>query len=289
MAAVTERIAAWWRRASMPLRLIAVNAGVFVLLRVAVIIGLFAGAADPMHTILRLVELPGSLRALIAVPWTAVTYMFAQYDLLHLLFNVLWLYWFGEVMLYRCTPAQLFVLYLYGGLAGGVLFIAGYSLLPYFAGVQGLLIGSSASVMAIVTATAILMPDFRMRFLLLGSIRLKWIAIASVALVLLGVSGSNAGGEIAHVGGIAAGTLFALQLRRERDITRPLTRLWATVSALLGRRRLTARPAPRREPTLGADDRATLDAILDKIKRSGYSALTPEERRRLFEVSRNIK
>lgn len=285
MTAVIKRIASWWERASMPLRLIAINSGVFVLLRVAVIIGLFAGAADPLHAVLRMVELPSALSALITVPWTVVTYMFAQYDILHLIFNILWLYWFGEVMLYRCTPSQLFVLYLYGGLAGGLLFIAGYSLFPFFAGTQGLLIGSSASVMAIVTATAILMPDFRMRFLLLGSIRLKWIAIASLVLVLLGVSGSNAGGEIAHVGGIAAGTIFALRLRRGRDITRPVTRLWAWLTAP----RATSASSPRREPTLGADDRAALDAILDKIKRSGYSALTPEERRRLFEVSRNIK
>ena len=237
-----------------------------------------AFAAAPMP--LKLIWI-NDAELLARAPWTVLTYMFAQYDVLHILFNMLWLYWFGTIMLYRCTPAQMLTLYLYGGLGGALLFLAAYNLLPLFAGSTGMLIGSSASVMAIVTATAILMPDFGMRLLFIGDVKLKWIALATVALVLLGVSGANAGGEIAHVGGIIVGCVFGMMLKRGTDITRPVRRLFD--------RRPARRPGPRPAPTIGDDDRRDLDAILDKIKRSGYSALTPDERRRLFEVSRNIK
>lgn len=276
-----DRMRASFGAASMPLKLIWINAAIFVVLRLAVVVGLLFGARDPLHAVLGAVELPSRLDMLAHAPWTLATYMFAQYDVLHILFNMLWLYWFGTMMLYRCTPAQMLVLYVYGGIGGAALFLAAYNLLPLFDGSTGMLIGSSASVMAIVTATAILMPDFGMRLLFIGVVKLKWIALATVALVLLGVSGANAGGEIAHVGGILTGVAFALCLRQGRDITRPVRNLFSHT----GRRKSSPAPAP----TIGDDDRRDLDAILDKIKRSGYSALTPAERRRLFEVSRNIK
>ena len=135
--------------------------------------------------------------------------MFAQYDLLHIVFNMLWLYWFGTMFRMVCTSRQLFVLYIYGGLAGAVLFLAGYNTLPLFHGNHyGSLIGSSAAVIAIVTAVAILMPHFKMHMLFIGAVSVKWIALATIVLVLIGVTGSNAGGEIAHLGGILTGLLF---------------------------------------------------------------------------------
>lgn len=263
----------------MPGRLIAVNVIVFVALRLAVIAGLFAGATDPLHTVLAAVELPSRWDMLIRAPWTLLTYMFAQYEVLHLLFNMLWLYWFGAVMLLRCTPSQMLALYIYGGIGGAALFLAGYNTLPLFAGSTGMLIGSSAAVMAIVSATALLLPDFRLHLLFIGAVKLKWIALATVVIVLIGVGGSNTGGEVAHVGGILTGVAFALLLRRGCDITRP-------ARTLLSRSARTPRSTP---PTISGDDRRDLDAILDKIKRSGYSSLTPAERSRLFDVSRNIK
>ncbi|MCM1163274.1 MAG: rhomboid family intramembrane serine protease [Muribaculaceae bacterium] len=277
---VIERVKQLWHTATVPGRLIGINVAVFVALRLAVIVCLLAGVNDPLHTVLSVVELPSRLSMLVFAPWTVATYMFAQYDVLHIIFNMLWLYWFGQVMLLRCTPAQLAVLYIYGGLAGGVLFLVAYNTLPLFAGSTGMLIGASASVMAIVTATAILMPDFRLRLLLIGDVKLKWIAVATLLLVLLGTGGTNAGGEVAHLGGIIAGMVFALNLKRGVDITRPVT-------TYLNRRR---RPAPT--PAAAQSDienRRELDSILDKIRQSGYSALTPQERKRLFDVSRNIK
>jgi len=271
------------RASAMTVKLIAVNVLVFFLLRVAVIIGLFAGAGNVLPSVLSLVELPGSPVALLSAPWTLVTYMFAQYDVFHLFFNMVWLYWFGSIFLLRCSQSQLLVLYLYGGLVGGLLFVATYLGFPVLGFSAGRLIGSSAAVMAIVTATAVMMPDFEMRLLFIGGVRLKWIALVTIALVAIGVTGDNAGGEMAHLGGIAMGFLFGSGIRRGRDITAPVRRL------------LSARRAPRAtrygNPPSGApgsDPRRELDEILDKIRRSGYASLSADERRRLFDVSKKV-
>lgn len=291
--AVIDEMRNGFRRSSLLMKVIWINVGIFVLLRLTAIAGVFTSSFDLIDNVLHLVEMPSRLSILASRPWTPVSYMFSQYDLLHLLFNMLWLYWFGTLFNMRCTSRQLFALYIYGGIAGGVLFLAGYNLLPLFAGTDGWLIGSSASVMAIVTATAILMPDFRMNLLFFGSVALKWIAIASIVLVLVGISGTNAGGEIAHVGGILTGVLFALRLKKGRDITLPfnsgldrVSNLWTILSPA----RRADRHIPE-EPASGSavSERAELDRLLDKIRKSGYSGLSSDERRRLFDLSRNIK
>lgn len=292
--AVIDDMRAWFARSGMLMRIVWINIGLFVALRLTAIFGIFSGSSGLIDFVLRWVEMPSSPHLLLTRPWTVVTYMFAQYDLMHIMFNMLWLYWFGTMFLMRCTPRQMFALYLYGGLGGALLFFAAYNVLPVFGGAEGWLIGSSASVMAIVTATAVLMPDFRMNLLLIGSVSLKWIAIATIVLVLVGISGNNAGGEIAHVGGILTGVLFAMRLRKGSDITRPLNSLLDRVAVFgrsMGQRRAVSkgvRPADK-GPRMTADDRRELDIILDKIKKSGYSGLTPDERRRLFELSLNIK
>lgn len=299
---------------TMLMKIIWINIGIFVVLRLTAIAGILCGNPEFINTVLGYVQLPSSPLLLLTRPWTIVTYMFAQYDLMHIVFNLLWLYWFGTLFMMTATPRQLLALYLLGGLGGGLLFIAAYCGLPMFAYHFGMLIGSSASVIAIVTATAILMPDFRMNLLFIGSVSLKWIAIITIFLVLIGVTGNNAGGEIAHIGGVAVGALYAMRLMRGHDITAPFNRAFDRIanawnsfaSAIWSRNRTPGqtRPASGRpasapprpaqaerkaEPSCSRSDREILDAILDKIKKSGYAALTPEERQRLFDVSRKIK
>ena len=286
-----------YRQSSMLMKIVWINIGVFVALRLLAIVGVFSGNPSLINTILLWVELPSSPAVLVTRPWTLISYMFAQYDLLHIVFNMLWLYWFGTMFRMVGTSRQLLVLYLYGGIAGAVLFLAGYNALPVFSHTDGWLIGSSASVIAIVTAVAILMPDFKMHLFLIGAVAVKWIAIATIVLVLIGVTGSNAGGEIAHIGGILTGAFFATRLKKGQDITMPASRILDRIKmpdlrARQDRTAHSARSAQQTEPATGGlspEERRELDTILDKIKKPGYSAHTPAERDRLFNLRRKIK
>lgn len=278
-----DRLRTGFRESSTLMKVVWINVAVFVLLRLIAIVFVFSGHPEYIDKMLAQVELPSWPSVFISRPWTLVTYMFSQYDLLHVVFNMLWLYWFGTLFRMTASARHLLALYFCGGLAGAALFMVGYMVLPMFQSSYGSLIGSSAAVIAIVTAVAILMPHFKMHLLFIGSVSVKWIAIVTIVLVLIGMTGSNAGGEIAHIGGVVAGVIYALWMKRGC----PRIRL----SMPTRRRTSTATHAATGSSGggLSREERAELDAILDKIKKSGYPSLTPAERDRLFSVSRKIK
>lgn len=287
-----------YRFSTMLMKIIIINAVVFLLLHVVAIVALFAGSAHP-ESVLQWVEMPSNPGLLLRRPWTVVSYMFAQYDVLHILFNMLWLYWFGVIFMSLSTGRRLLALYVYGGLAGAALYLLAYNVLPFFAGTDGMLIGASGAVIAVVTATAIMAPDYKMYLLFLGGVSLKWVAIVTIGLDLIGVTGANAGGHLAHLGGAIAGAVYALLLRRGTDITIPFCRVADMIANLFkggvkkpGFKRYTGSKTSPRSSVPHTDsqaDQAELDIILDKIKKSGYSSLTPDERKRLFDVSKRIK
>lgn len=311
MADIIDTLRSRFKMASLLARIIYVNVGVFVMLRIIGLVGfLFGFNAD---SIISYVELPSSPAMFIVQPWSIITYMFAHYDIFHILFNMLCLWWMGQLFLQFFSPRHLTGLYFVGGIGGGLLYMLAYNLFPAFSAHTGMLLGASASIMAIVVAAAVYAPNYKVMLLFFGSISLKWIAIAIIFIDLISISGGNAGGHISHIGGAAVGLLFVLLLRRGVDITRwmnaiidflvnsynrmfsrsgggggaPRIRINPTYRKR-GRNRSQAAPEPTRRSGTGmsAEDEQIMDEILKKIKVSGYSALTDEEKERLFSVSR---
>ena len=288
-----------YSQGSMLLKLIFINIGVFVVLHVLALGSLLMNAGDG---ILQWVELPSDLGMLLHRPWTLITYMFAHYGFLHILFNMLWLYWLGRIFMEYFSPKQLTGVYLLGGLGGALLFLIAYNTLPYFRALpeQAFLKGASASVIAIVVATAVYAPDYRIGLLFLGEVPLKWVALVTVAIAVLGLDAGNVGGNIAHIGGAIVGAWFGLRIKRGRDITRPLNTAIDSVVGLFNGRswklpkfekkagakhnQQQAQQRPNRPADEVSEDE--LDKILGKIKVAGYDALTDEEKDKLFKASR---
>lgn len=293
----------------MLMKIIVINIAVFLTLRIIGVTAMIAGS--DIQPALDFLMLPGHAGALLHRPWTALTYMWTHYEIWHTVFNMLWLYWFGSIFMFSSTPKQLLALYIYGGLGGAAAYLSAAAFLPAVAG-SGL-IGASAAVIAIVIATAIISPDFPVRLLFLGTLKLKWVAIITIAIFTIGLTGNNAGGEVAHMGGAAIGVFYGVAMRRGIDITRPFNRAIdaavtfispllslrmpqikrnkksAAKSAGTSSRKSTASDhTAGNSPSTAADDRAELDKILDKIKKSGYASLTADEKRRLFDVSKRI-
>jgi len=287
-------------RAGNPLFLfIGINCLVFILLNLA---GLFVSlrilsAALPTWLVAQF-QLPAYLPALVWKPWTLVSYMFAQISFFHLLFNMLWLYWMGRIFLDFLSKKQFVFVYLAGGLAGAFIYLLSYVLIPVFSEqtTTHVLIGSSASVSAIIFATATLLPDYSIRMLFLGNVKLKYLALAFLVLDLLGVGGSNAGGSLAHIGGAFLGYLYVRQLRLGRD--------WSKLFERNKRSKLRVVKNPRsfHEKAAATEDTYTgkgggkadkeevpnqtlIDQILDKISKSGYDSLSKKEKEALFKAS----
>lgn len=274
-------------RLSYPLliRLMAVNVAMTVLLAVITLIG--KGRIGVEYW----VGMPGSASVFISRPWTLLTYMVSQRGFIHLLFNMLWLcgFWSIGSMLY--SQKALLKLYVAGGITGGVFFLAwclfSPSSLP--------LLGASAAVMAMIAAPAVLAPDMRVRLMLFGEVRLIWIAVISVALTFMGTGGGNAGGGMAHLGGLAAGIAAGLMQRKGITIANPFRKIsTALAERKAAREREITAAARRADGSLIAAmrgrlaDRERLDELLDKIRISGYSSLSSRERNELNALSKRL-
>jgi membrane associated rhomboid family serine protease len=243
--------------------------------------------------VIRYGELPSNVAILLQQPWTLITYMFLHLDFWHLLFNMLCLYWFGQLFLLYFSPKHLFSLYLVGGWFGALFYIGAYNIFPYFDLVRdhSFLLGASASIMAIIVAVATHVPNFEVPLWLIGRIKLKYIAIFAVTISVLGVSSNNAGGEFSHLGGALAGFFFARRFHAGKDITKWLNQFIDWIITLFKPKpkkfKVTyGRPKPDAYYNKKAfDQEKEIDRILEKIKRSGYDSLSAEEKKTLFDRS----
>ena len=219
---------------------------------------------------------------------------------MHILFNMLWLYWFGQLFLYFFSGKHLRGLYILGGICGGLLYMISYNLFPYFRPMVEVstMVGASASVLAIVVATAYREPNYPVRLFLFGTIRLKYLALIVVLTDLLFITSGNAGGHIAHLGGALAGLWFAASLSKGTDITVWINRILDGVSSLFYKKNWKRKPKMKvhygnysREQDYDYNARKKaqsdeVDRILDKLKKSGYESLTTEEKKSLFDASK---
>ena len=138
-----------------------VNVAVYIFV---VLIGVFSvllNAGDTGKIVVRYFELPSSLILLLHRPWTLFTYMFLHEQFMHLLWNMLALYAFGRIFIDFYSLRHFVGTYILGGLLGGIVFVFSYNLFPYFAPYvdNSYLIGASASVLAIVVASAVRNPN----------------------------------------------------------------------------------------------------------------------------------
>lgn len=276
-----------FRQGSVITRLIYLNLAIFLVFRIIHVIFFLAGKP---YGLLQWFELPADPGIWILQPWSILTYMFLHFDFLHILFNLLVLYWFGRIFLDYYTPNQLVGLYLLGGLAGGVLYMAAYNLFPVFEEVvsTSFLLGASASIIAILVAAAFRDPAREVRLMLIGMVQLRYLALFMIFSYIIGISVSNAGGNLAHLGGVFAGWFFVLMERRGSDVTAPFSVAVNRIGRLF--RPKTSVRVVHRNPAL--DDYAynrqkaaaheALNRILDKIGEEGYDSLTKAEKETLF-------
>src|SRR6056297_1355743 len=203
-----------FREGSALTRLIYINLGVFLVLKIAgVLLSLFN---QPLF-LAEWLSVPSDTDLLLRRFWTPFTYMFLHEGFLHLLFNILGLYWFGKLFLHRFEGDKLLSVYLLGGLAGALLYVIAFNIFPAFASVNAILLGASASVFAILVAIAVYDPQREIHLFFIGRFPLKYIAAFYVLLSVIGISASNPGGNLAHLGGAAWGWFYIARLRKGQD------------------------------------------------------------------------
>jgi len=195
---------------------------------------------------------------------------------------MLWFYWFGQIFEEYLGNKRTLGLYIMGGLAGAFLFVLSFNTLPLFShsvAMSGALVGASASVMAIMVATATLLPNYTISLILIGPVKLKWLVLFFIIIDFFGIVGPNAGGEIAHLGGGLIGFIYIKQLQKGHDWVGNIAAAFKPKSAL---KVVSTNPSRSSSGTPRQED---IDNILDKISRSGYDSLSKQEKEILFRAS----
>jgi membrane associated rhomboid family serine protease len=266
-------------------RIVIINVAVFLTFAIihvfAFLFRLDATAVNHFKTHLML---PASFATFISQPWSILTCMFLHDGFFHILFNMLWLFWIGNLLHEYLGNQKVYEAYFAGGVFGGVVFMVCYQLFPvlypYITTTYAL--GASAGVLSVVVAAATLLPNYPFQLLLFGNVKLKYLAIATVLLDFISIPQGNASGHIAHIGGALFGYLYIKYIYKYGSLLPE--KLWSSFrskSKVKIYHQQTHSKIWKAKPSQDEVDR-----ILDKISKSGYDSLTKIEKDILFKASK---
>ncbi len=291
---------AWNKPNNGVAKLIIINVIVWVTLN---LIYFFSSISDNMgvfQVIYDNIKLQPTFETYIFKPWTIITYFFTHQDFFHILYNMIFMYWFGKLVQEYLGSQKVIGLYVWGGIVGGF----AYLIIYYVLGLQSAgMIGASAGVYAIIVGAATFKPEHRFHLLFIGPVQLKYLAAIAVLLSFFELTSSNTGGNIAHLGGALVGFLFMKQLQKGDDWSIPVTKTldfftnlfkpksdfkvsYGKKSRVSVSKNNNKTTAPKKD---SIPEQAVIDAILDKISEAGYEKLSKEEKQILFKASQQKK
>jgi len=279
------------------IQIILINVIVFVILGIFSVLSRIGGFSSFFDAVYLQLALPADLASFATRPWSILTYFFthSMTDIFHILFNMLFLYWFGKIIYEYIGNRRFINLYLMGGLIGGIIFLFIFNVIPYYAAnnLSVSLVGASGAVFAVVVGAATLVPHYRFNLIFLGSVKITYIAAFFVFTSWLGSIGGNAGGSICHLGGALFGFLYIQQLRKGRDLGKPINVIASFINRI-GKPKLKVSYKAKSNKTnttsssnTGEPTQDEIDKILDKISKGGYGSLTKIEKQKLFKASGN--
>mgnify|MGYP006139603121 CR=1 FL=1 len=290
-----EDIKKQYKNGSALIKLIFVNVGLFLAVYIIgnVLYLLNIGSSDVLFNAL---SLPASFSEIIGQPWSLVTYMFLHKGLWHMSMNMLVLYFGSQIFGQFLNQKKLVLVYILGGLAGGLLYVLSFNLFPVFSEVMpsSIALGASASVMAILVAAATYVPNFVVRLMFIGEVKLKYIAMGYLVLDIVSIQGSNSGGHIAHLGGALFGFMYIQQLKKGRDFTVGFSQFLDYLKAFFKPRKNMKVVYKKQGKTKTnqaynnqkVNNQKRIDVVLDKISKSGYDSLSADEKAILFDASK---
>ncbi len=294
MSGIREEIRNAFNNGDALNRLILINLGVYVLYLLLRILG-YLFQFDLAGGFIEWTALPTNPSKLITRPWTFFTYMFLHEGFLHILFNLLILFFSGRIFMEYMGGRKLLSVYLLGGLAGGLLYVLAYNIFPAFNDIVAISNnrGASAGVMAVLIGAATYAPRFPVKMFFVLNLEFRWVALLLLLsdLIYLG-DGNNAGGHIAHLGGAAFGYLAVSQYKKGNDITEGFSKFMDNIVNWF-------KPKPKIRKVYSktsnkydynaqkAQNQQRMNDILDKINRSGYDSLSKDEKDYLFKIGKD--
>jgi membrane associated rhomboid family serine protease len=267
-------------------KIILINVVAFIAISlVNALLFLLNDASGVLAGFIKQLMLPASFRGFIKQPWSIITYMFLHEGFLHILFNMLWLFWLGSILHEYLGNKKVYQAYFGGGIFGGVLYMVSYNVFPLLNNSieNSFALGASAGVLSIIVATATLLPEYSIQLFFIGAVRLKWLALATVVLDMISIPSGNAGGHLAHLGGALFGFLYIKYLYQKNVLPTSLTNLFKRKSKL----KIHYKTTYMKTSTNDIPSEEDVNAILDKISKTGYDSLSKKEKELLFKASKD--
>lgn len=270
---------------------------VFILFKIVVLlIGFLFQQTDVAHLFIQkavhLLSCPASFETLLHQPWSIFTSIFFHVKFWHFLFNMIMLSVIGGIFRQFIREKHLFITYIAGGIFGNLLYMISYNSFPVFSDALftgSFAMGASGGIMAIMAAITTYKPNHKINLLFIGPVKLMWITLVFVFIDILSIQGENAGGHIAHIGGVIYGALSVL-FYLKYNITFPRFRKDSKKKMKYATsRNYSYNERPLSDEEYNANKvilEKKTDEILDKISKNGYDSLTKEEKDFLFKQKR---
>ena len=277
---------AWSKEDNGLIKIILINIIIFVSISILEVFITLSGGGSLFRVVINKLMLPASFTTFILQPWSLISYFFLHLSFGHILWNMLFLYWFGKIIHDNIGNNAVISLYILGGIIGGLSYMALFNIIPFYGDrvSESLMLGASAGVFSIVAGSATLLPNYTFYLLFLGPVRIKYIALFYILLSFFDITGSNAGGEIAHIGGALIGYLFIKQLQNGINMGDGVIK----IINLFNRKNSSKKEKvfTINKETSFDISQDEIDKILDKISESGYSSLSKKEKEKLFNASK---
>jgi membrane associated rhomboid family serine protease len=307
---ILDDIKTFYTKSDVLNRFIAINVSVFLLVSITKVV-LFLMGSQASFVFLDYLKLPSNLITLLYRPWTIISHMFYHEGFFHILFNMLMLFWYGRIFQEFLGNRRFQAIYLLGGIFGGLIFVLAYNIFPVFDNVSNVAkaFGASASVLAVIVATATYLPNYTIGLMFIGPVRLKYIAMVLVLLDVIFIPDGNPGGHIGHLGGALTGFLYAKGLTKGYDASIFIEKVLNAINIFKKKQPKMRATYTKAYSTTTANSKNTtfkktgykdfdsmdqrakqekIDEILDKISESGYESLSKEEKDMLFNISKKI-
>ena len=220
-------------------------------------------------SLIKYFDLHPEISKVLMSPWTIISYSFFHIDFFHIFWNMFILYIVSDYLLSFLNNKQFLEIYFYGAIAGGLLFIFSYNIFPVFENSFNPLIGSSAAVYSLLIFACAYYPNTSVSIIFFN-VKLKHIGLFYVLMSLIQIPFNNAGGNIAHLGGALYGFYYSNSFNESNSIFNLISKYLESFSS---------------KPKNKKSEQKVIDAILDKISKSGYESLSKNEKDVLFKNS----
>ena len=271
-----------FKNAGIVEQLIYVNLAVFLLVFISNTFGFLFQSNS--NLLVNWFALPANFDDFISKPWTIITYGFLHTSFLHILLNLIALFYIGHLFQQYFTAKQLINFYLLGTLFGGIIFVASYNFFPALQQTahNSVVLGASAGISAIFIGIATYIPNYELKFPLIGFVKLWILAAFWIAIDIIQIPAGNAGGHLAHIGGALFGFLYVNQAsNKELNILKPFKKFFQKkekpLKTVYKSGKKTSKTSRKK-----STNQQEIDVILDKISKSGYDTLTKSEKDFLF-------